>query len=289
MQITEHVFSKKMEFTANTPFGLLKRHAFVFLVKGTEKNCLIDAATKPLLPEVLDFMAETGLRPSDIGEILITHSHSDHTGALNSLKELCGCPVAASKGSVEWIENIDLQFEKRPVPRFYEFVEGSVKVDHQLVPGDVISLGDGSLKAYAAPGHDQGQLVYFHPEDGVLLSADSIPVPGSMPVYDNVQAQLDTLYRLRDIPGVKVLLMSWDDPHYGEEEVRQVLDDAIAYVRHIHCLTMEAVGSLGADDVEAVAKQVHSALNLAPSEFTKMFITTIKAHMEAKEVSNAIF
>lgn len=72
MQITEHVFSKKMEFTANTPFGLLKRHAFVFLVKGTEKNCLIDAATKPLLPEVLDFMAETGLRPSDIGEILIT-------------------------------------------------------------------------------------------------------------------------------------------------------------------------------------------------------------------------
>lgn len=284
MQITEHVYSKKMEFTANTPFGLLKRHAFVFLVAGTAKACLIDAATKPLMPEVLEFIAETGRQPSDIGEIVITHSHSDHTGALKSLKELCGCPVAAPEGSVEWIENIDLQFEKRPVPRFYDFVEGSVKVDHHLQPGDEIDLGGSTLVAYAAPGHDQGQMVYFHTGDGVLLSADAIPVPGCMPVYDDVQAQLDTLHQLREIPGLKVLLMSWDDPHYGEEEIKKVLDDGIAYVHHIHGLTKAAVEAMGSSDAEAVAKQVHGALKLAPSEFTKMFINTIQAHIEAKDL-----
>lgn len=279
MKITEHVFSKKMQFQSQTPNGVLTRSAYVFLVTGAQGACLIDAGIAPLRQEIIGFATDCGQGRGDIKEILITHAHADHMGALRGLQSYYGCPVAASARAAVWIEDVERQFRERPVPRFHELVEGSVKVDRTLADGDRTELGGSTLMACAVPGHDPGQLAFFHEQDGVLFSADSIPIPGEMPIYEDAAAEARSLCRMRALPGVRVLLMSWADAITGEESIRQTLDDALAYMRQIHQLTMEGAQRNGAENLEAVAQHVHAGLGLPASEFTGMFIGTVRAHL----------
>jgi hypothetical protein len=259
----------------------MERTVYVYLVTGNEKSCLIDTGVNPSMKDVLDFIESAGKKPD---EILLTHSHVDHIGSLYELKEHFACPAAASELSSAWIEDVDEQFRQRPVPNFRDFVKKSAKIERKLKDGDLTLLGGSTLAAYEAPGHDKGQLVFYHREDGVLFAADAVPIPGEMPVYDDVSAQLETLNRMRGIEGTKVLLMSWADPCYGGEKISQVFDDAVSYVKEIHRLTLEGISKCGGDE-EAVAKYVHGALKLPESTFTKMFIGTVKAHLREKDLA----
>jgi len=86
----------------------------------------------------------------------LTHSHPDHIGALKSIKERYSCCVYASRGERDWIEDIDLQYEKRPIPGFYGLVDGSVPVDNILSDGDLLYLEPGiTIQVIGAPGHSR--------------------------------------------------------------------------------------------------------------------------------------
>jgi len=281
MQISNHVYAKKMHFTG----GNMVRTVYVYLVTGEKTSVLIDTGVFPSRKDVLAFISDAGKTPEDISEILISHAHTDHIGALHSLKKQLNCPAASSELSALWIEDVDKQFHERPVPNFKEFVESSAVIERNIQDGDVIELGGSTLVTHAAPGHERGQLAFFHQEDGVLFTADSIPVPGEMPVYEDLSAELATLRRLQAVEGIKVLLMSWDDPHEGTENISKVFDDALAYVQRIHSLTLEGIGMYGEDDLEAVTKYVHGVLGLPAGALNALFTGTIKAHISEKELT----
>jgi len=281
MQISNHVYAKKMHFTG----GNMVRTVYVYLVTGEKTSVLIDTGVFPSRKDVLAFISDAGKTPEDISEILISHAHTDHIGALHSLKEQLNCPAASSELSALWIEDVDKQFHERPVPNFKEFVESSAVIERNIQDGDVIELGGSTLVTHAAPGHERGQLAFFHQEDGVLFTADSIPVPGEMPVYEDLSAELATLRRLQAVEGIKVLLMSWDDPYEGTENISKVFDDALAYVQRIHSLTLEGIGMYGEDDLEAVTKYVHGVLGLPAGALNALFTGTIKAHISEKELT----
>lgn len=284
MQITEHVHAKKVRFQAVTQAGVMERTVYVYLVAGDKYSCLIDTGVYSSLSDVLGFITDAGKKPDDIGEILITHAHTDHIGSLKSLKQRLGCPAAASVLSSRWIEDVDAQFRERPVPGFYDVVEGSAKIERNLADRDIIQLGASTLITYAAPGHERGQLAFFHEQDGVLFTADCIPVIGELPIYDDLSAEISSVRRLSEVDGVKVLLMSWDDPHTGDVDIRRVFSNALAYIRKIHGLTLEGIVRYRETDVQAVAKYVHSALGLHPSSFLPLFVDTVKAHIREKDL-----
>jgi glyoxylase-like metal-dependent hydrolase (beta-lactamase superfamily II) len=283
MRITEHVYAKKINFQGVTPAGVMERTVHVYLVTGEETACLIDTGVYPSFNSVVEFIAGTGKKPGDIGEILLTHSHVDHMGSLKGLKEYLECPAASSEFSSGWIEDIDEQFRQRPVPNFYDFAQGSVKVERKLKDQDCIRLGGSTLIAYEVPGHEKGHLAFFHQEDGVLFTGDSIPVPGDLPIYEDLSAEVNSIRRMRNLEGVKVLLMSsWEEPRTGAEDIRRLFDDALAYVRQLHDLTIKGIAQYGETDVEAVAQYVHTTLRLPSGTFVKFFIDTIRAHIQEK-------
>jgi glyoxylase-like metal-dependent hydrolase (beta-lactamase superfamily II) len=283
MQITDHVYAKKINFQGVTPAGVMERTVHVYLVTGNETSCLIDTGVYPSFDHVVDFITGAGKKPGDIGEILLTHSHVDHMGALKNLKEYLKCPAAASEFSAGWIEDIDEQFRLRPAPNFYDFVQRSVKVERTLKDKDRISLGGSALIAYEIPGHEKGHLAFFHQEDGVLFTGDSIPVPGDLPIYEDLSAEINSLCRMRDLEGVRLLLMSsYEKPCAGAGEIQRLFDDALAYVRQLHGLTLEGIAQHGETDVEAVAKYVHTALQLPAGTFVQFFINTVQAHIQEK-------
>lgn len=227
MKISKHVYAKEMHFLG----GKLIRTVYVYLVTGTERTILIDTGVFPSLGDVLAFIKECGRVPENVDEILITHAHTDHIGALKSLKEKLNATVAASALSSRWIEDVGTQLRERPVPNFEAFVEGSTSVERKLQPGDVIELGGSTIMTYAAAGHEMGQLAYFHKEDGVLFAADAVPVPSEMPVYEDLSAEVATIRQLMNIKGVKILLMSWAEPYVGEDRARKALEDGLRYIK----------------------------------------------------------
>ena len=60
------------------------------------------------------------------------------------------------------IEDIDLQYEKRPIPGYYSLVDGSVTVDRILSDGDLLCLEPGiTIQVIGVPGHPENHCAFI--------------------------------------------------------------------------------------------------------------------------------
>ena len=83
---------------------------------GKEGCYLVDAGVKGCDKKIEEYIHKFGKNRENINAVLLTHSHPDHIGALRSIKETYSCCVYASRRERDWIEDTDLQYEKRPIP-----------------------------------------------------------------------------------------------------------------------------------------------------------------------------
>ena len=280
MKISVHFNVKRLSFSAKLPNGqVIERFVYSFLAHG-EKTYLIDTGVNSSLTQVKEMVDEIDEEHRQVSEILITHAHPDHIGGLLSAQKEFQCPVAAGADSIPWIEDIDLQYKQRPAPGFYGLVESSVKVDRALSSEDVIDLGDGtSMTVLEIPGHADGQIGFYHKADGVIITADSVPVSGQLPIYDDVIKSVNTIKMLRSIPDLKVMLSSWDDPRYGNE-IYEILDSGLEYIEEIHNAVKLSCEEYGKDDLENIAHAVHRIIGLKPSDYNPLYVRTIAAHID---------
>jgi glyoxylase-like metal-dependent hydrolase (beta-lactamase superfamily II) len=86
-----------------------------------------------------------------VKEIVCTHAHIDHAGAVAPLSRLLGAPFALHAAERPWLERMPSQaavfgLDPREVPR----------VDRELVDGETIALGGQEAKVLFTPGHSAG-------------------------------------------------------------------------------------------------------------------------------------
>lgn len=233
MQITKYVHAIKIPFQLKTDNGILDRFVYSYLITG-DTLVLIDSGVKGSEEIIFDYMDEIGLDPEDLTLLILTHSHPDHIGSASSIKRQTYCEVAAHSGEKEWIEDIDLQFKERPVPNFHSLVEGPLEVDIVLEDGDEFELdGKLNLKIMHTPGHSKGSISIFIREEKILVCGDAVPLKGDLPIYEDYQASLESINKLKDIEKLKWLLSSWDDPQQGDE-LYLIFEEAINYLKTIN-------------------------------------------------------
>jgi hydroxyacylglutathione hydrolase len=282
MRISEHIYTIRVSFTAQIPgeSTLISRFVNLYLVAGRSLN-LIDAGVAGGEDNIWTMVEESGRNARDIERIILTHAHPDHIGAAKGLKEILRCKVAASEENVRWIEDVETQYRERPAPSFHTLVQGSVMVDERLRDGETIDLGDGSsLQVLYTPGHSKGHLAFLHEQDGVLMTGDSVPVPGLAPIYEDVAASLHSLEKMESLKGVRVTASSWDDPRYGKE-AHQALIDGRRQIVEVHLKVLKAKEELQSSDAMKIARRVFEALGLPQSEFMPSFVKTIDAHLHS--------
>lgn len=256
MQITKNIHAIKIPFQVKTDSGILERFVYSYLIHG-ENICLIDSGVVSSEHVIFDYIEKIGLKPTDISMMVLTHSHPDHIGSAKSIKEKSGCKVAAHSGERSWIEDVELQAKERPVPNFHSLVEGSVDVDDILKDEDIIDLGENiSLKVIHTPGHSEGSISLLMDEAGVLITGDAVPLKGDLPIYDDVEASIISIKKLKTIEGIKILLASWDDPK-EDDQVYQIMDESLDYLQRIH---------------ESVIKINKNKPSSEPIEFCKMVL-----------------
>jgi len=283
MQITKHIHSLKIPFHVTDPSGqTIPRFVYVHLIFG-ESICLIDSGVASSEEIIRNYLEKIGRKPEEISLLVLTHSHPDHIGAAKAVKEMTGCTVAAHAAERSWIEDVDLQAKERPVPGFKSLVGGSVKVDRLLRDGEILDQGNGlKMQVIHTPGHSSGSIALRLPEESALFTADAVPIPGDMPIFDDIAASFRSIQRLRSIPGINVLLSAWDEPRRGME-VYDTLDGGLKYLQSIQDAVLKAADAGGSRDPMELCRRAVRELGLPEAMANPLVARTFLAVLRTRE------
>jgi hydroxyacylglutathione hydrolase len=289
MQISPHVHAICHPFKIPIARGItLDRFVYSFLIFGRTIT-LVDTGVAGCENAILEYISSAGRNPAEISLIVQTHAHPDHIGATRAIQRATGCEVAIHDAEKVWIEDVDLQNRERPVPGFDTLVGGSVNVGRVLEDGEVLDLdGDHTLDliVFSTPGHSPGSISLLLRSDGVLFSGDAIPVPGDLPVYDDVIALVRSIKRLDNIDGVRQLLSSWDQPREGILAYQR-MTDALLYLQRIHDAVITAAGDKTPDPME-LCRKTAGILGLPPQAATPLLARTFAANLRIRDRKNLL-
>jgi len=208
---------------------------YVTLIFGREIT-LIDTGVKGAHDQLFAYIEQQGRKRENIRTIILSHSHPDHIGSAKTIRDVTGAAVLAHPFEKQWIEDTDKQKNERPVPGFDMLVEGPVTLDSILEDGQTLVTGDDfRCQVFHTPGHSKGSISLVFTEEKVLFTGDALPMPGDLPIYDDMATSLRSLRKLLDLSaGANTVLSSWEEPVQGKEEISRRIRGSIAYLERIH-------------------------------------------------------
>jgi len=285
MQITQNIHALKITFpSAVSEDEVVERFVYVYFIFG--KNvCMIDGGVSASYPNIVDYLNSNGRKIEEIHLLAHTHCHPDHIGSSPAIREASRCEVAAHGFAKPWIEDVDLQYRERPTGTFYKLVSGSVGIDRILNDGDTLDLGEGqSLTVLHTPGHSRDSISFFHDQDKVLFTGDTIPVPNERPVYDDVLALIGSIQKLQVLKGIEVLCSSWLEPKYGDDAYSE-MEKSVEYIQHLHEIVGRAKADFPSMDRADLCNRI---LEIIKQPTILNVIKTIEAHLDASHVEDLL-
>ncbi|TAL28188.1 MAG: MBL fold metallo-hydrolase [Nitrospirae bacterium] len=289
MQINKHVHALRIPFYITIPPGIvMERFVYSYLIYGTNGICLIDTGVASSEELIFDYIRKSDRRVEDISLIIQTHTHPDHIGATRTIKGETRAPVAVHPAEKAWIENVQLQSKERPVPGFDNLVAGSVAVDRLLEDNEVFDLGCGlKLQVFHTPGHSKGSISILLLGYMALFSGDVIPVPGEMPIYEDVLALVTSIKRLKSVKGIRHLLSSWDEPRQGDDVYKR-MDEGLQYIQRIHEVVLRIAGNGSAPDEMELCRRAFGELGIPQEAANPLVAKSFAAHLKVRDRKNII-
>jgi glyoxylase-like metal-dependent hydrolase (beta-lactamase superfamily II) len=281
MQVTEHLHAVRIPFTIPiTPEKTLERIVFAFICMA-ETITLIDSGVAGAGSLIFNAIREQGRDPAEIAGLILSHSHPDHLGSARAVKDATGCLIWAHANERRWIENTQQQFQDRPVPGFHQLVGGPVPVDRLLRDGENVELGrDVSCTVIHTPGHSAGSISLQFAGDKALFTGDALPLPGDLPIYENIIDCLHSIRKLQNIDGVQVLLSSWEPPVVGQKKIQERMAAAITYLEKIHGAVLAAATGKKLDMME-LCRRVVAGLGLPPAAVNPLVARSFTSSLAA--------
>ena len=277
MKITNHIHQIHIEFKIPiAPDKSVDRFVHVFLIVG-HKIHLVDSGVSHAYPAIESYIKQIGRDISDVENLLLTHSHPDHIGAAQPIKELTNCHISAHSAEVMMIEDVDFQFSVRPVPGFQKLVAGSVPVDHVVFDGDEIKLEENlTIRVIHTPGHSAGSVSYYLVEEDALFTGDAILLPGEIPIFDDLQAYLNSLIKIKEVEAT-LTLSAWDEPR-EVEGISLLLSKSEEYIHAIRAAVKKVSAEAPGVDMQfclAVIRELRLPPILANPLLLKSFLACL--------------
>jgi hydroxyacylglutathione hydrolase len=198
-----------------------------FLLRGTSKHVLVDTGIKGQLPAITDQLGRDGLGLKDIGLIVITHAHADHTGSLADVVQATGAKVAAHRLEAESLRT-GMQPPAAQNPLSRALFRPSTKPRAACVEPDILIDDELNLNPHGiagrvvwTPGHSRGSLSVIM-ESGEAVVGDLV-LPrfmafGPPAIAFWAASREDSLASIRRVLDLKpsIILTSHGGPYRSE-------------------------------------------------------------------------
>jgi len=206
-------------------FPSRKPGSHVYLIRGLNKNVLIDTGITSNFSYLAEYLKELGLKIRDIHLVLLTHEHFDHIGATTFFFKTAvigAHRLAANK--------IELQDEFVTMHRYLNVPAKPFYAHLWLEDNTIIDLGNYELRTIHTPGHTSGCICIYETKERLLFSGDTVFANGALSdiaTSGNISDYVNSLKRLGSLRIGKLF------PGHGristtpEQDVKQ----AIAYAR----------------------------------------------------------
>ena len=183
--------------------GQLQTNCYVIESQG--QALVVDPGDEP--ERILRFIKDLNVRPT---EIIATHTHFDHVLGVNGVRKTTKTPFLIHRDDLPMLESMQsrvrqfMGFEVPPPP----------KVDGYLKDGELLKLGDETIRVLHTPGHSTGSISLAG--DGYVLTGDAL-FNQSIGRTDLPGGDLDTL-----VHSIRERLFRLDDetivyPGHGPE------------------------------------------------------------------------
>ncbi|MFC5653240.1 MBL fold metallo-hydrolase [Paenibacillus solisilvae] len=190
------------------PYGI---HPNAYAVLGDNAVVLIDSGTNSSeLQMIQQNLSLWGLSDYPVSQLLLTHSHFDHSGNAHAFSAK-GAEITAGFVDAEGIELAD----ERTIPYCYEDTFVPCQVNRKVKDNDVIRVAGLEFEVLHVPGHSTGSVAYKLIMDGktVLFTGDTImaglngeaKLGASIAVDYNPELYLNSLKRLASVNADAVL------------------------------------------------------------------------------------
>lgn len=177
---------------------------------------------------------EAGFNPKDIRCLIHSHEHIDHIGCANFFKELYHCQLAISGEGARVMRSHpeQLRLDRSPSPYFRLF-----EPDIELEDGQVLNIGNTSIRCVHTPGHAEGVMTFFFDveEGGKRYRAGYFGGVGFNTLYKKaleerkrpISAREDFLKSLDKVRGETVDIVLGNHPRQNEtlEKRKKMLQD----------------------------------------------------------------
>ncbi len=290
MQITDHVHAVRIDYRVTPKPGLtVKRFVYVYWCLGSEA-ILIDAGVKGHQQTIFQYLVDRGYSLSDLRQIVLTHAHADHIGALKPIQKETQAQVWVHPLERTWVEDVELGLSLRPGRGLAQIVAGSTQVDHLLEDRAWLDWGR-TVRAQViyTPGHSPGSVCLLVEPDGLLITGDALAFAWGVPVYDNLIQTLETLERLRGLQGVGGVLCSWEAPQAGGRSLEGLLDQCQARLEQTHQVVRDCVARSGSLDATTLTPLVLADLEVPLAANSPAVEHAIKQHVDLLDEAVGIF
>ena len=181
-----------------------------YLYREADRLTLIDTGLPGSAERVFAEIERAGRKPDDVKQIVVTHSHHDHAGALAAVVARTDAQVLAHRIDAQVVrgDRPPGNADRRGVARLLTPVLGKsarapapCRVDRELDDGDEIEL-DGGARIVHAPGHTLGSIALYLPARRVLFAGDAAsnalglgPPRGPFGLFNEDQTQARASFR----------------------------------------------------------------------------------------------
>jgi glyoxylase-like metal-dependent hydrolase (beta-lactamase superfamily II) len=261
------------------PFG--RRVVYCHLIVGAERRVLIDTglAFSPA-HDILPYMNQIGIKPSDLDLVMLTHSDVDHQGGNDVVKEEAPkAQFACHALDAPWIESADALIQGRY--RQFEAKHGigygdegnaatardcqsHAPMDWRLQGGEQYRIGpDRYLTFIHTPGHTWGHTVVWDEQTGTMIAGEAAlwtsnlgldGKPALPPTYCYIDTYEATLERLLAMNIPTYSPAHW--PVQRGQGVKTFLADSLNYCRetekHLYDLLVETPKPLTLKEIIAI-------------------------------------
>ena len=139
-------------------------NCYIVVDENKKEGMVIDPAGE--CEKILDMLDILGV---NLKYIYLTHCHSDHTGALEELKEKTGAKLLIHRIESENLKDKDINLSAE-----LGIKNIGIDADARVDDGDILHVGDIELKVIHTPGHTNGGSSLYIEKEKIVFTGDTI-------------------------------------------------------------------------------------------------------------------